>query len=71
MCGPPDFGALETCIIRLASLSAAGLASYSAYRAVSLCHGLRAKREELKEAIPWDAPGSRPVAEGSSGHSKP
>ncbi len=41
MCGPADFDALQTCITRVAELSAAGLGSYTLYGVTSLVHKLR------------------------------
>jgi len=51
VCGPADFDALNTCVIRLAELSAAGLTTYSVCKTASLCRQLRAKRggREKKE----------------------
>jgi hypothetical protein len=48
MCGPPDFDALHTSILRLAELSAAGLTGYSVYRVVSLCRTLAPRRRVQK-----------------------
>lgn len=65
MCGPANFDALYACITRLAELSAAGVATYSVCKTVSLCRELRAAREQR------DLPGAsgEPAVEGSSGHS--
>ena len=49
MCGPPDFGALNTCLIRLAELSAAGVGGYSVYRAAALCREIYGRRKEQRE----------------------
>jgi hypothetical protein len=68
MCGPPDFAALGTCIIRLAELSAAGLATYSVCKTASLGRELRPKREELAEDTPRKG-SDRLAPECSSGHS--
>jgi len=66
MCGPADFGALSTCIIRLAELSAAGLTTYSVCKTASLCRELRAKRREPREKALPEAP-VKLAAEDSSG----
>ena len=70
MCGPPDFGALHTCVIRLAELSAAGLTTYSVCKTASLYRRLRRKREKQQERALQSLPG-RLAAEGSSGHPNP
>jgi len=44
MCGPADFGALQTSITRLIALWAAGIASYAVCKAVSLYRERRLKR---------------------------
>jgi hypothetical protein len=62
MCGPPDFGALNTCLIRLAELSAAGLATYSVCRAASLARKLHAERDAERKG-----PGREPSAEPATG----
>jgi len=67
MCGPPDFAALDTCIIRLAELSAAGLGTYSVYKTASLCRQLRPKRQKQEARALRSAPGG-PAAEGFGGH---
>jgi hypothetical protein len=54
MCGPPDFGALNTCLIRLAELSAAGLATYSVCKAASLARKLRAEHDAEKKGPAQD-----------------
>lgn len=36
MCGPPDFDALQTCVTRVAELSAAGLTFYAVHRTIRL-----------------------------------
>jgi hypothetical protein len=66
MCGPADFDALHTCVFRLTELSAAGLTSYSVYKAVALCRDLRAKQDEQKEPSWRRLPGPLTV-EGSGG----
>lgn len=53
MCGPPDFGALNLCVTRLAELSAAGIGIYSGCKTISLCRKLRAKREKREEKVLW------------------
>lgn len=67
MCGPPDFAALETCIIRLAGLSAAGLGTYAVCQTASLCRKLGPKREKQEERASQVAP-ARLAAEGHNGH---
>ena len=66
MCGFTDFEALNTCITRLAELSAAGAATYSVCKAVSLCRELRPGQEQRQEPASRDVPG-RLAVEGSSG----
>lgn len=66
MCGPADFAALNTCIIHLAELSVAGLATYSVCKTASVCRELRTKRTPPKETA-RDLPG-RLIAENPSGH---
>jgi len=70
MCGPADFDALHTCICRLAEISAAGLTSCAAYRAVSVCREPRAKRDEQEERPLPGMPG-QPAVEGASGLRNP
>jgi len=41
MCGPADYHALQTCILRLTALSIAGLATYVIHRMVQFCKALR------------------------------
>ena len=65
MCGPPDFGALNTCIIHLTELSVAGLATYSACKTVSVCRKLRAKPGRKEQ--PSRDQGGRLIAESPSG----
>jgi hypothetical protein len=65
MCGPPDFGALNTCIIHLTELSVAGLATYSVCKTASVCRKLHAKRKP-EERASWDQPG-RLIAESARG----
>ena len=67
MCGPPDFAALETCIIRLAELSAAGLGTYAVCRTASLCRELGPKRGKRQKKALQDTP-ARPLAEGPNAH---
>ena len=67
MCGPPDFGALHTCVIRLAALSAAGLTTYSVCKTASLCRRIHRKREKQQGRVLQNLPG-RLAAEGSCGH---
>ena len=69
MCGPPDFAALEACVTRLVSLSATGLAGYTACQAVSWYRRSRPKRDDPRDTAPWDIPGSQPALEGSRGQS--
>ena len=69
MCGPPDFGALNTCIIHLAELSVAGLATYSVCKTASVRRKLHAKRRPEERAL-RDQPG-RLIAESPSGCPKP
>lgn len=66
MCGPPDFGALHTCIVRLGELSVGGLATYSACRTASLYYKLHPKREEREKRARHNVL-DRLVAEGPSG----
>jgi hypothetical protein len=68
MCGPPDFAALHTCITRLVELSAAGLGTYSAYRAASLCRAGRLKQEDPEQRT-WQGVPGRLAPEGLSGQS--
>ena len=65
MCGPPDFGALHTCVVHLGELSVAGLATYSACKTASLCRKLLPKGKERSERALLRP---RPVVECSSGH---
>jgi hypothetical protein len=44
MCGPADYHALHTCILRIALLSIAGLISYAAQRAIRFCGSLRREK---------------------------
>ena len=67
MCGPADFEALHTCIIRLAGLSAVGLTTYSVCKTASLRRERRQKREKRAERALPDLPGGL-AAEDSSGH---
>ena len=67
MCGPPDFGALHTCIVHLGELSVAGLATYSACKTASLYQKLLPKGKKRDERALRDVPGG-PVVECSSGH---
>lgn len=41
MCGPADYHALQTCILRIAALSIAGLGAYAAHRVTRLLKNLR------------------------------
>lgn len=66
MCGPADFDALHTCIVRLAELSAAGLTTCSVYKTISLCRELCAVRGKRKGRMPWGVHG-QVAAEGSRG----
>lgn len=66
MCGPADFGALSTCIIRLAELSAAGLTTYSICKTASLCRELRARRREREQKALPDIPGKLAVEDSSA-----
>lgn len=68
MCGPPDFGALNTCLIRLAELSAAGVGTYSAYRAAALCREIYGRRRAQRERVSRSGRG-RLTVEGTRGHS--
>jgi hypothetical protein len=68
MCGPPDFDALHTAILRLGELSAAGLTGYSVYKVVSFCRTLAPKRGAPEEKPPRRVPGQFAV-QGSSGRS--
>ena len=68
MCGPPDFEALNTCMTRLAELSAAGLTTYAACKTASLCRQLRTKRKEQEETALRDVPAGL-AGEGLSGRS--
>jgi hypothetical protein len=66
MCGPPDFDALHTSILRLGELSAAGLTGYSVYKVVSFCRTLAPKRGTPEEKPPRRVAGQL-VVQGSSG----
>ncbi|HUU83345.1 MAG TPA: hypothetical protein VM243_07560 [Phycisphaerae bacterium] len=67
MCGPPDFAALETCVIRLAELSAAGLGTYAVCQTAAMCRGFASGRgKRQKKTSPH--PPARPVAEGPNDH---
>jgi len=57
VCGPADFDALNTCVIRLAQLSAAGLTTYSVCKTASLYRQLRAKRGEREKKVARNIPG--------------
>lgn len=65
MCGPADFEALHTCIIRLGELSVAGLTTYSVCKTASLCRKLRPRQEE-QEADPLRNVPGRLATEDSS-----
>lgn len=65
MCGPADFGALHTCIVHLAELSAAGVATYSVCTTASLCRKLRPRPRRPHERALRTIPG-RLAAEASS-----
>lgn len=67
MCGPADFEALHTSIVRLAGLSAAGLITYAVCKTVSLSREFRSRREEPAERALRNASG-KVVREGLSGH---
>ena len=56
MCGPADFGALHTCIVRLAELSAVGLAGYSVYQTGVICRELCRRRAKRDQSVLRDLP---------------
>ncbi len=51
MCGPVDFGALQTCIINLAALSLAAIIAYGVCRAISFYRKHNSKRERPEEKV--------------------
>jgi len=67
MCGPADFGALQTCIVHIAELSAVGLVGYSACKATSLYRKARPASERQDSKAPRNHQG-RLIPEGPSGH---
>jgi len=59
MCGPADFDALQTCILRMMEVSAAGLATYAMHRTVGCLGRLRREGSKLPESLlTADAPGA-------------
>ncbi len=68
MCGPADFGALQTCVVHIAELSAVGLVGYSACKAALLARKNRPTRERQDGKTP-QTPHGRLIPEGPSGHS--
>jgi hypothetical protein len=52
MCGPADFEALQTCIVRVLALSSAGLGTYVVRQTVQALSDLRGKKPERLEAVP-------------------
>ena len=49
MCGPADFEALQTCMTRLAGLSAAAIATYAACKAVSFYRKRNLERHDQQK----------------------
>jgi hypothetical protein len=49
MCGPADFGALHTCVTRLAGLFAVGVTTYAVCRTVSFCRERKLKQQHPKQ----------------------
>jgi len=56
MCGPVDFEALKTCIIRLAALSVAGIAGYAVCKVISFYRERNLKRDRQEEKVPSHLP---------------
>jgi len=52
MCGPADYQALHTCILRIAVLSIAGLATYATHRVVGFLKQLRREDPARPDARP-------------------
>jgi len=51
MCGPPDFAALDLCVVRLTALSTVGLATYSVCKTAALHRRFRSRgKGRLEEA---------------------
>lgn len=67
MCGPPDFGALNTCIIRLAELSAAGVGTYAVYRTACFCREFHSRCQGRETKARRKLRGGL-IAESASGH---
>jgi len=70
MCGPPDFAALETCVMRLAELSAAGLGTYAVCRTARLCRSLVRQPGWRQERTLQDTP-ARLAPEAPHVHTNP
>lgn len=51
MCGPVDFGALQTCITRLAALLVAGIAAYGVCRAISFYRERNLERDRQEKEV--------------------
>jgi len=51
MCGPADYDALQTCILRMMEVSAAGLTTYALHQTVRHFGALRKDRPKLPESL--------------------
>jgi hypothetical protein len=65
MCGPADYEALNTCVVRIAGLSAAGFSAYMVHRATGFYRGLKRKRISRVSSAPIRSP--RKLTTESSG----
>lgn len=54
MCGPADFDALHTCIIRIGELAACGLASYAVHKTAVFSQKPGKERDPRKETTTRD-----------------
>lgn len=57
MCGPADFDALQTCIIRIGELAACGFASYAVHKTAVFARESTPKRNPPEETTTRDWPG--------------
>jgi hypothetical protein len=50
MCGPADYHALQTCILRIAALSIAGIVTYAAHRVIRFLKNLQRENPTSPDA---------------------
>jgi hypothetical protein len=60
MCGPADYVALQTCLIRAAELSAAGLTACTLHGTFKYLNARRKKKKKRVRALPDPAVATRP-----------